>query len=181
MTVTKVVIDVPQIISARQAETIRSLSLAGRSLIQTFSAIPGLWRSKGTIMKSIAIKWKLITITQVKYRAKVRKIKGEREREEQTSSLPATKVQMRVIAPSPPLAVKIWVRSVERLFTVLSLQTSFEKVVDNNGFHQGLPVWEGIRFVLVATNNNQVKWYKLLSFCSKVIDRWIKAKVNWKV
>ena len=50
-------------------------------------------------------------------------------------ALLATKGRMRVMAPSPPLAVKIWVHSVECLFTFVSLQTSFERVI-NYGYHQ---------------------------------------------
>ena len=40
-----------------------------------------------------------------------------------------TKVRLRVVAPAHPLVVKIGCIQFERLFTFLSLQTSFERVI----------------------------------------------------
>ena len=64
----------------------------------------------------------------IKMKQKMRE--RSRQRNRQGVALRATKVKMTVMTPTHPLVAKIWVHSVERLFTFSSLQTSFERVVD---------------------------------------------------
>ena len=47
-----------------------------------------------------------------------------------TIAVVRAKIQMTAMTLTHPLVVKIWVLSVKFLFTFLSLQTSFERVVD---------------------------------------------------
>ena len=94
--------------------------------------------------------------------------RGSSERSRQVT-LSATESRMRVMAPSPPPAVIIWVRSVWTLFTFLSLQTSFERVVDY-GFHQR---FTAMRRDQVCPSSNKLTSHCLFNIYVNIDFAWL--------